>query len=280
MTVKGYKQTLETRYNMGLGQRKRFSNPEEREKLSKACVGRVISPETKAKMKASQKIYHDSPKYKLERSRMMKGRVMSLEWRMKISKALKGRKCTPETIAKMSVAARIAQKGKVLTPEHKAKISAAHRRLCKSPEYQTMIKASLKKAWQDMPQDKRDKRVRKIMLRMHIHPNKPELCLLKLLNDAFPKEWKYVGDGQFILGGKNPDFVNKNGKKQIIELFGNYWHSEKITERTEKDEVKYIRRVYSRYGYKTLVIWQSELRNQNKVMTKIAKFTSTEVNKV
>lgn len=265
---------------MSMAQRKRFANPEERARLSAACIGRVASPETKAKMRASQKIYHNSLKYKRERSRMMRGREITPEWRAKISKALKGRKLSPEHRAKISINMSRILKGKKKTLEHRKKISIAHKELCKSPEYQAMIKVRLKRAWDNMPQDKRDKRIQKTMLCMHLHPNKPELYLLKLLNNAYPKEWKYVGNGQFILGGKNPDFINKNGEKQIIELFGNYWHSKEITGRTEKEEVSHIRKIYSKFGYKTLVIWQSELKNQGKILAKIARFTSKGVNKV
>ena len=58
---------------------------------------------------------------------------------------------------------------------------------------------------------------------MNLSPNKPETCLIKLLNKLLPKIYKFVGDGKLIVGGFIPDFVNKDNNK-IIELFGCYWH--------------------------------------------------------
>ena len=55
-------------------------------------------------------------------------------------------------------------------------------------------------------------------------------------------------------------------KKQIIELFGNYWHKE--------EDICLREKIYAQYGYNTLVIWEKELKYQNKVLDKITKFTN------
>ena len=73
-----------------------------------------------------------------------------------------------------------------------------------------------------------------------------------------------MGNGRVILGGKNPDFINVNGKKLIIELFGKYWH----TGENPKDREK----IFVPFGYRTLVIWYSELRNEERVKNKIREF--------
>ena len=274
MTTKGYKQTFETRKRMSAAQRKRFSTPEGRAKLSAACKGRIISPETKAKMKIAQRKLHDLPEYRAKLSKAMKGRIMSPEWIARISKALKGKKFSPEHKAKISVNMSRIHKDRRKTLEHRTNISIGHNKLYETPEYQASVTAGLRRAWREKSQEERDKHIQAIMLGMQAHPNKPELYLLELLDAIYPNEWKYVGNGQFILGGKNPDFVNVDGRKQIIELFGNYWHSKERTGRTEKEEVRHRQKVYSQYGYGTLVIWQSELKNQSKVLTKISKFVS------
>lgn len=49
-----------------------------------------------------------------------------------------------------------------------------------------------------------------------LKPNKPELVLITILNNLFPNEYKYVGDYQFWIDGKNPDFMNVNGQKKLI----------------------------------------------------------------
>lgn len=96
-------------------------------------------------------------------------------------------------------------------------------------------------------------------------PNKLEIEFEKFLNELQPGEWKYVGDGQLIINGKCPDFVNVNGKKQIIELFGDYWHKGQNPE----DRIK----IFEPFGYKTLVIWEKEFKNLDDVEEKIKCFT-------
>ncbi len=98
----------------------------------------------------------------------------------------------------------------------------------------------------------------------HIHPNKAETALLKLLETEYPGEWKFVGDGSMVIGGKNPDFANINGRKELIELFGDYWHK-------GEDPQNRID-LFKSYGFKTLVIWESELENLDEVLGRIAEF--------
>ena len=99
-------------------------------------------------------------------------------------------------------------------------------------------------------------------------PNKPEKIMIKLLDFYFPDEWKYVGDGKIWFARFNPDFINCNGKKSIIELFGDYWHQ--TSEAIENDKKRID--TYKKYGYNTLVIWESELKDTNLVLRKLNKF--------
>ena len=89
------------------------------------------------------------------------------------------------------------------------------------------------------------------------------------LQKFFPNEWKYVGNGEFMIGGKCPDFVNMNGRKQLIELFGNYWHKDD----NSQDRINY----FKQYGFNTLIIWENELLKQPElVFWKILKFYEDE----
>lgn len=100
-------------------------------------------------------------------------------------------------------------------------------------------------------------------------PNTKELLLQHLL----PDEWKFVGNGEVVLGGRCPDFINTNGKKQIIELFGSYWHSYKKIGRGKQEEEDLRKSHFSKYGYQTLVIWESELKNPTKIIEKVTSFS-------
>lgn len=109
--------------------------------------------------------------------------------------------------------------------------------------------------------------VRRIFTACGTRPNKPELELESLLNDYFPKEWKYVGAGEVVLGGKCPDFINVNGHKWIIELNGEYWHRNDTEEQT-------IARIkgFKQYGYDTLIIWTKELKDEESLIQKVKDF--------
>lgn len=93
--------------------------------------------------------------------------------------------------------------------------------------------------------------------RFNKKPTKPEIFLNMFLDNEFPGEWKYVGDGEIWIGGKNPDFININEKKLIIEMFGDYWHKND----DPKDRIDYFRQ----YGYETFVIWERELKEENSI---------------
>ncbi|GAG00774.1 unnamed protein product, partial [marine sediment metagenome] len=118
-----------------------------------------------------------------------------------------------------------------------------------------------KKLWKD------PEYVRKQMRANQVRPNGVELFLDFILQNNFPDEWKYVGDGEVIIEGLCPDFINCNGKKKIIELFGDYWHNRKNikwhqTERGRKE-------VFKNIGFDTLVIWEHELNNTSLLIQRI-----------
>lgn len=97
-------------------------------------------------------------------------------------------------------------------------------------------------------------------------PPKPqtklERDLERILECNFPGEWRYVGDGKVTIEGYRPDFINCNGKKLVIEAYGNFWHKPE-----EEDKRKEL---FAKYGYRTLVIWEPEdrkLREEDVVST-------------
>ena len=91
-------------------------------------------------------------------------------------------------------------------------------------------------------------------------PTKPEKVLNKILRKVSPKEWKYVGDGKYWVERFNPDFINCNGKKLIIEVYGDYWHNLPNAKKKDSERLK----IYKQYGYKTLIIWEHELLNSRR----------------
>ena len=129
----------------------------------------------------------------------------------------------------------------------------------------------LKQMWNDSKY--REKTLKAIHEGRKLKPNIPEKFINRLLNKLLPKEYKFVGDGKVILGGFNPDFINVNGQKKIIEMYGCYWHKCPKCKFGNKRLLDVRRlKTYKKYGYKTLIIWQHELKDLNRVKNRILKF--------
>lgn len=96
-----------------------------------------------------------------------------------------------------------------------------------------------------------------------IMPNKKELILLNLLNKLFNNKWKYTGDFSFCINGKCPDYTH-NTEKKLIELYGDYWH--------QGQNPQYRIDFFKKEGYETLVIWEHELKDMNKVKERLFSF--------
>ena len=183
-------------------------------------------------------IHSESTKRKMSKSAM--GHIVSKVTRKKIAKARKGitKEINPNLIR---------------SKEYKIKKSKAQQKKWNNPEY-------------------REKQLKSIFAARNSKPNKSEKQLRRILNNLFPKEYKYVGNGSLLIGFKNPDFVNINYQKKFIELFGDYWHSKELTGRTKNQEENQRVKHFTKYGYKTLIIWEHELKNISKLKKKLMEF--------
>lgn len=96
-----------------------------------------------------------------------------------------------------------------------------------------------------------------------VHHTKPERIFERICeNNNLP--FKYTGDGAFWIGKNptvNPDFVNCNGKKIAIEIFGDYWHSPLL-----RQNIPYAqsydgrKKILKEYGWKLIVFWETDLK--------------------
>ena len=126
--------------------------------------------------------------------------------------------------------------------------------------YRQLKSEQAKAIWQD------EELAKRIIRNAQAGPNKPEQRIMELLESLFPNEWKFVGDGQVFINGKCPDFININGQKKIIELFGDYWHRGQGTRKRKE--------CYKSYGYDTLIIWEKELKDVAGITQRITEFNS------
>lgn len=108
----------------------------------------------------------------------------------------------------------------------------------------------------------------------YLRPNKKEQKLIEMIkHNNLP--YKYVGDFKLWIDGRNPDFINCNGQKKVIELFGEYWHSKDINPKIPlKYTLNQTVQHYKKYGFECLVIWGKELNDLNNILNKIVEFDS------
>ena len=178
-------------------------------------------------------------------SRSFLGRHHTDDARRRISEKLTGRRLSAKTKRKLS----LVLKGNPLLA---TRGFAGHHH---TDDWKEKRAELVKGWWRD--ENYRNKTVKSILRSLCKRPNKCEILLLSILDRLFPGEFKYVGNGQFILGGKCPDFMNVNGKKVLVELFGDHWH---------KGEDPRVRiNFFRKYGYKTVVVWERELRDVEKL---------------
>lgn len=223
---------------------KMLISEETRRKISNTLIGHSISEETKEKISNTLTGKYPKGKHPLCK------RIVSEESKEKNRLWHLGRKQTEESNVKRS----LALKGRIFSKEHNEKISKSR----KGMKFTETHKQKIKDLW------KNPTYVNNMLKKLAIRPNKSETIILNLLNDLYPNEWKYTGDFSFMINGKNPDFTNCNGKKKLIELFGDYWHKGE----DPQDRIN----IFKKFGYDTLVIWESELKDINKVKNKIIKF--------
>lgn len=134
----------------------------------------------------------------------------------------------------------------------------------KSKEFQKQKSEAMKRYWADP--EWRTKTVEATMRATGKHPNMSEMQLGSTLDLAAPNEYRYVGNGSFTIGGRVPDFIHRK-KKCLIELFGTYWHRGE----DPSGRIDY----FKRYGYDTLVVWESELTDVRRLSKRIQDFNGS-----
>lgn len=103
---------------------------------------------------------------------------------------------------------------------------------------------------------------RKMLKGLIKRPTKPERTFISLCHQ-YNLPYKYVGNGDVIIGNKNPDFINVNGEKKVVEILGSYWHNEQETQ----DRIA----LYAQYGFQCIPIWEYKLRDTNLILSKLGE---------
>jgi len=142
---------------------------------------------------------------------------------------------------------------KLMTGRHQSEESnnknrLAHMRKVESVETRAKISVKCRIKWYDLDYARK-------CINIKDCPNLAEKKLMNILNELFPDEYKFVGDNQVRIESFNPDFININGQKKIIELFGEQWHSSEYRKLLDARRLQ----TYQLYGYSTLIVWSKQL---------------------
>ena len=245
---KGKHHTKESKEKMSISLKDAFAKPEYKEKNLKMRQ----DPKFREKQSNSMKIYYEnevnlekhretqrSPEARNNKSKAIKENWKFEEVRKRHSEGAIKAFSNPEVIERLSKGIKLAKN----TPEFKAAQSKRSTEQWKDEEY-----------------------IKKVMEVINKNPNKKEKQLQEILNQIFPNEYAYNGNFEcgFTLMGKIPDFVNVNGQKKVIELYGDYWHRND----NPQDRID----LFEELGYECIVIWEAELEDKEKLITKLLEF--------
>jgi len=236
--------------------------------------GKEYYLKNKEKIKKQQKKYRQKPKIRAKRRIYMKKYNKKPDVKKREKKYYQLHK---ETIRQRAKNHYRKNRGKIIKTTRKYSLKNRVQRNCKicdkpffAGKYTHTKYCSHKCAWKD------EECVAKIRKSSTQKPNKKERKLNEILQKLCPKEYKYVGGFAFMIDGKNPDFINVGGQKKLIEFFGDYWHGERRTGKTNAEAERIRKAHYTKFGWKTLIIWEHELKNVEALEEKIRGFHNDE----
>jgi len=218
---------------------------ETRRKISLAKTGHSVSEETKKKISLANMDHSVSEATRKKISETLIGRTVSEGTKKRISKTTLGRIIGPASREAREKNSR-GHMGHKVSLETRERISKANTGRIPSEEHKRNMSKSLKSFFANASPE----RLRDWGTSHHLKPNTPEILLDCYLKKRYPKRWLYNGDGSqgITIGRKIPDFVRRDEVKEVIEVFGTYWHGE--------DEVEPLILHYEKLGFKCVVIWE------------------------
>jgi G:T-mismatch repair DNA endonuclease (very short patch repair protein) len=175
------------------------------------------------------------------------------------------------------------RKGKKMSVVQKRRVSEGHKKWWKETsdedrgKWARNLSKSMLSMWEEHPELRKNlSEITAARNTKLASPNKAEKKLNSILKTSFPGEFKMNVKNGIVIGGKVPDFVNVNGRKVFVELFGDYWHGRKITGRSKEEEERKRRKEFKKWGFSTVIIWGSELNDEELVREKVLDFMKKE----
>ena len=252
----GCGQLCNKKYIKGHNTKGKKHTPEQNKAKSKKMMGHKVKQETKNKIGKSKmgNKYVLGKHIHIGQVAWNKGLTKEIDERVKkYSEKQIGIKRSIET-KKLQSEIKIGKKQNETT---KNKRSLIFKELWKNPEY-------------------KEKMLQKMPSASGKHPNKLEKYFIEYFNKNFLYDFEYTGNGKILIGCKSPDFINEK-TKQIIEIFGCYFHKCKeckLENSKMKETLSEIERIehFSKFGYKTLIVWEHETKNKEILFKKLQNF--------
>jgi G:T-mismatch repair DNA endonuclease (very short patch repair protein) len=268
--VKGQRRTIEQKKRMSEAQKginlgKKHSETTKK-KISEALKEHTVSEETRRKIGAKHK-----------------GKKLTLEQRKKISEVQKGRKQSEETVRKRAESNRGKKRSKEfsenLSKRMKGKIVSALTRKKQSEKRKVISNRT------EVKQKQREVRAKQ---KFPFKDSKPEVLTQSILEK---NNIRFVKHKNFKLSNSYHQADITIEPDKVIEVNGDYWHfnpkkydGESIV-KVRRNEVK-VKEVWKHdkriinemkeQGYKVLVVWESELKDDlDKISKKILKFAKS-----
>lgn len=185
----------------------------------------------------------------------------------KISEAKTGKSHKPhnkETKLKISLNNGRYWKGKHHTEKWKTQVSEKNRLFRQKAEVKQRTSEVSKKLWQNKIY--RETVIRNALKGLLKRPTSFEQKLIDLITEN-NLPFKYVGNGQIVIGFRNPDFIDISGRKLLIETYAKFWHPKNYEEQRFK--------LFQKNGYQTLFLNEDDLQSTNWkeiCLTKIREF--------
>ena len=267
----GKKLSEEHKKNVSEGLKRAYL--EGRKSKPKGMLGKVHTEETKKKLSLANKGKHEATKFKKGHLTWNKGLTKENDIKLKeignkISISNKGHKRSIESKIKQSLSIkRLYQNGfnprlgKKQSKESINKRNKSMEEIRKNPEYLRKLSEKTSEFWNNSKN--KEQRIKAILKGLfETRPTSYEKKIIDVIN-KHNLPYKYVGDGSFLIGYKNPDFINYNGEKIAIEVYNKFHHPEDYEQKRSEH--------FAKYGWKTIFVNEDEVlsNDENIILNKI-----------
>lgn len=222
--------------------------------------GKHHTEENKKILSYKQRGHHNSPstEFKKGLAPWNKGvKWWTEEIRKQQVESKKGTHSSPKTEYKKDDLRLVGNKvniGRKHTKEWKVKQSERFKILWKNKSFRKNMSEKMNVHWQNP--EYRERIIKAIVKGLIKRPTSLEQKFIEIIQ-KYNLPYRYVGNGSFLIGCKNPDFINVNGDKSCIEVANRFHH--------KGDWVDKRREHFKKFGWDCAVIFEDEL-DENKII--------------